>query len=168
MAQVVSSVRGSASVTHDGGGTTIFTNGSYPCRVIINILGLQLDTVATSQAIMTLYGVTSVGGVNIYNYIFFINTNTAGFTYPILDHFGGTRAGGDTVAAYANLPYGVASSSNMDNSTASTAYLAQQGTYNNVYNRQFWMMPGETLYCRSAFGNLTGTRYWNLTTITEQ
>lgn len=168
MAQVVSSVRGSASITHDGGGTTIFTNGSYPCRVIINILGLQLDSVTSQQAYMSFYGVTSVGGVNVYNSITFPTSTTAGFTYPILDHFGGTRVGGDSVFGYANIPYGLASSSNMDTSTATSAYLSAQGTFNNTYNRQFWMMPGETLYCRSYWSNLGGIRYWNLTTITEQ
>lgn len=169
MAQVVSSVRGSAFVTHDGGPTTVFTNGSYPCRVILNMLGaINSEATNISYVYTSLYGITSVGGVNVYNTLYTPGPTTSQVCHPILDHYPGIRSGGDSSYGYSNVPYGAASNNSFNGANSANVGLYTQGANNSIYNRQFWMMPGETLYFRTYWSNNIGYRYWNLTTITEQ
>lgn len=165
MTQVVASQRGSAYVTHDGGATTVFT-ASYPCRVMLNILAASLDSSTGATPSFMLYGVTSVGGVNVYNFLSPGTQYTANISFPVLDHFPGQRDGGDSVTGLANIPYGIASNNTFVGANAANAYM-NSSNFNALYNRQFWMMPSETLYFRTSWSNNTGYRYWNFTTISE-
>ena len=165
MTQVVASQRGSAYVTHDGGATTLFT-ASYPCRVMLNILAGSLDSSASTSLAFMLYGVTSVGGVNVYNLLSPGTVNSGNVSFPILDHFPGQRDGGDTVWGLSNIPFGTAANNTFAGANAANVYMNSSNNY-ALYNRQFWMMPSETLYLRTYWGNNTGYRYWNFTTISE-
>jgi hypothetical protein len=176
MAQTVSTVKFSTSVTFNQSTHTIFTAPSgTACRVILNALNCYIDagTTATPSCFFMINNGTT--GAMVMAYV--TNPNSSSGAVSQIGILPGNMSGPTGVGVGTNgvvaggicVTASTSAASNLSTINPSSAEfgVTSTGVRGTYFPAQFWMCAGDTFQMKFIWGNHTGVIQGSMTIITE-